>query len=99
MVGFTKSLAIELGAFGIRANAILPGMVDGPRIRRVVEAKAAARGVPFEEQERDMLSFVSLGSMVTHQQLADFMCFIASPLGRTISGQALSVDGDTRMLS
>src|SRR6185503_16851485 len=47
VVGFTKSLAIELGAEGIRVNAILPGIVERDRIRRVFEAKAKARGITF----------------------------------------------------
>ena len=50
VVGFTKSLSMELGEFGIRVNAILPGIVEGDRIRRVFEAKAQERGVAPEEQ-------------------------------------------------
>ena len=52
VVCFTKSLAIELGPDGIRANAILPGAVDGPRIRAVIEAKARSLGKPVSEVAR-----------------------------------------------
>jgi NAD(P)-dependent dehydrogenase (short-subunit alcohol dehydrogenase family) len=49
--------------------------------------------------ERLAFSFTSIKDYVTPQQLADQILFLASPRGRTISGQAISVDGDTRMLS
>ena len=98
VVGFTKSLSIELGEFGIRVNAILPGMVEGDRIRRVIEGKAQATGRSFAEVEKAALANVSLHSMVTARQLADQILFLCSPRGRTISGQAISVCGDTLQL-
>jgi NAD(P)-dependent dehydrogenase (short-subunit alcohol dehydrogenase family) len=98
VIGFTKSLAIELGEFGIRVNAILPGLVAGDRIRRVLESKAQRFGESFEEIERRAFSYTSIKDYILPQQLADQMIFIASPRGRTISGQAISVDGDSRML-
>ncbi len=98
VIGFTKTIAIELGEFGIRANALLPGLVAGDRIRRVIEAKAQQRGVAFKEQETHMMQFASLKEYVTPQQLADMVVFTASPRGRTISGQSLSVCADTNML-
>jgi NAD(P)-dependent dehydrogenase (short-subunit alcohol dehydrogenase family) len=99
VIGFTKSLAIELGEAGIRVNAILPGLVAGDRQRRVLEAKAQQRGLSFAEVERAAFSYVSIKDYVTAQQLADQILFICSPRGRTISGQAIAVDGDTRMLA
>ena len=99
VIGLTKSLAIELGEAGIRVNAILPGLVAGDRQRRVLEAKAQQRGVSFAEMERVAFSFTSIKEYVTPEQIADQILFLASPRGRTISGQAIAVDGDTRMLS
>jgi NAD(P)-dependent dehydrogenase (short-subunit alcohol dehydrogenase family) len=98
VIGFTKSIAIELGPFGIRANALLPGLVAGDRIRRVIEAKAQQLGRSFEEQERFMFQLTSIKEYVTPQQLADVVLFTASPRAKTISGQAISVCGDTTML-
>jgi NAD(P)-dependent dehydrogenase (short-subunit alcohol dehydrogenase family) len=98
VIGFTKSIAMELGEFGIRVNALLPGMVAGDRIRRVIEAKAQERGMAFAEMERLVLEDVSLRDYVTPQQLADMVVFTASPRGRTVSGQAISVCGDTNRL-
>ena len=99
VVGFTKSLAMELGSHGIRVNAILPGLVEGERNRRVFKAKAKARGITFAEMRAEALSLVSMRTTVTPQQLADAILFICSPRGRTISGQAISVCGDTQMLN
>ena len=98
VVGFTKSLAVELGPFGIRCNAILPGLVAGDRIQRVFEGKARARNVSAKEIEASALAMNSLRTFVTARQLADQMLFLASERGRTISGQALSIDGDTQSL-
>ncbi len=99
VIGFSKSLALELGPSGIRVNSLLPGIVAGDRQRRVLEAKAAARGIGFDEIERQAFSYTSIKTYVTAQQLADFAVFTASPRAATISGQALSVCGDTNMLS
>ncbi len=99
VIGFTKSLAIELGEDGIRVNAILPGIVEGDRIRRVFESKAQARGVSFKDIEDQALSSVSLRTMVAPAQIADQIVFLCSERGRTISGQAISVCGDTRDLA
>ena len=98
VIGFTKSIAMELGAFGIRVNALLPGLVAGDRIRRVIEAKAQQAGVSFKEQEGAMFRSVSIKEYVTPQQLADMVVYTASPRAKTISGQAISVCGDTNML-
>ena len=99
VIGFTKSLAIELGSARIRVNAILPGIVEGERIRRVFEAKAKVRGITFDQMQTEALSFVSMRTTVTPQQLADAILFICSVRGRTISGQAISICGDTQMLN
>jgi NAD(P)-dependent dehydrogenase (short-subunit alcohol dehydrogenase family) len=98
VVGFTKSLAAELGPEGIRVNAIQPGIVEGARIDRVFENKARARGVSVEAMRQEALSVVSMRTTVTPQQIADAIVFICSTRGRTISGQAISVCGDTQML-
>ena len=99
VIGFTKSAAIELGPDGIRVNALLPGLVAGDRQRRVLEAKSQARSISYKEMEALAFSYTSLKEFVTAGQLADLVVFVASSRGRTISGQALSVAGDTNMLS
>jgi len=98
VVGFTKSLSMELGSSGIRVNAILPGSVDGPRIRSVFENKAKARGLSVEEVTASALAATSLGKLIPPQHIANMAVYLASPLGATISGQAISVCGDVQTL-
>ena len=93
VVGFTRTLAIELGPDQIRVNAILPGPVDGPRIRSVIRNKAAARGVGENEETETMLASVALRSFVSQQDIANMALYLCSPFGATITGQAISVDG------
>lgn len=93
-----SSLAMELGSYGIRVNALLPGIVASERQKRVLDAKANARGISFDEMERLAFSYTSIKEYVTPEDLADLVLFVASPRGKMISGQALSVCGDTGML-
>jgi NAD(P)-dependent dehydrogenase (short-subunit alcohol dehydrogenase family) len=99
VIGFTKSLAMELGEFGIRANAVLPGIVAGERQDRVLAAKAQARGASVDEQTRQTLAQASLKEMIRPEQLADMIAYLASPRARTVSGQAVAVDGDLQSLA
>jgi NAD(P)-dependent dehydrogenase (short-subunit alcohol dehydrogenase family) len=94
VVGFTKSLAIEAGADGIRVNCIQPGNVEGERIDRVIEAKAKAFGVSLEQQRQTLLDTTSLRTFVNAQDIANMALFLATDAGKHISGQALSVCGD-----
>jgi NAD(P)-dependent dehydrogenase (short-subunit alcohol dehydrogenase family) len=98
VIGLSKSLAIELGAFGIRVNAICPGSVAGPRIDRVFAHKAAARGVAPEVVRDEALARTSLRRLVSADDIANAIVFLASPRGVNISGQALPVDADTHAL-
>ncbi|NMJ44050.1 SDR family oxidoreductase [Roseomonas sp. JC162] len=98
VVGFTKSLSIELGPDRIRVNAILPGLVAGDRIRRVIEAKAQAQGVAFKEKEGELLKDVSMRTYVTQHDITNMALYLCSPFGATISGQALAIDGDLQRL-
>jgi len=98
VIGFTKSLSIELGPDNIRVNAILPGLVAGDRQRRVLEAKAQQRGISYAEMERIAFSSTSIKDYVTPEQIADQIVFMCSARGKTISGQAISICGDTQML-
>jgi NAD(P)-dependent dehydrogenase (short-subunit alcohol dehydrogenase family) len=94
VIGFTKSLSIELGPDGVRVNAILPGPVDGPRIRAVIKAKAAAGGISENEMTERTVATTSLKCFVTQQDIANMALYLASPFGATISGQAISIDAD-----
>lgn len=98
VVGFTKTLAIELGPDGIRVNAILPGLVDGPRIRSVIKAKADAAGIGENAQTERAVATTSLRCFVSQHDIANMALYLCSPFGATISGQAMSVDADLQVL-
>jgi NAD(P)-dependent dehydrogenase (short-subunit alcohol dehydrogenase family) len=98
VVGFTKSLAVEAGPDKVRVNAILPGIVEGERIERVIAAKAKAHGVSHEDFRAKFLETTSLRSTVTAQDIANMALFVSTAPGSRITGQALAVDGDVRYL-
>lgn len=98
VVGLTKSLAIELGPHGIRVNAILPGAVDGPRIRAVIAAKAKALNVPEDELAIRHEQQAVLGRLVSARDIANMALFAASDAALNITGQELVVDGHTQAL-
>lgn len=98
VVGFTKSLALELGSFGVRVNAILPGAVDGPRIRAVIAAKSKTLNVDEQELTRRHEQQAALGRMVTTRDVANMALFAASDAACNITGQELVVDGHTQAL-
>jgi NAD(P)-dependent dehydrogenase (short-subunit alcohol dehydrogenase family) len=98
VIGFTKSLSIELGPFGIRVNAICPGAVAGPRIEAVFKAKARQRGIAADVVRAETLAHTSLRRLVSADDIAHMIVFLASPLGANVSGQALGVDADQTSL-
>lgn len=99
IIGMTKTLAMELGPYGIRVNAICPGAVEGPRMERVLENEAAAHGESVETMRAAYVKGVSMKTWVTAEDIANSIQFLASPAGNKISGQVLSVDGHTETLA
>jgi NAD(P)-dependent dehydrogenase (short-subunit alcohol dehydrogenase family) len=98
VVGFSKTLAMELGDAKIRVNAICPGLVEGPRIEGVIRARAEARGEELAVTREKYLNQNSMHTFVTAQNIADLILFLCSPAGRKITGQALALDGGTETL-
>lgn len=94
IVGIAKALAIELGPDNIRVNAVLPGIVEGPRMDGVISARAKLEGVDEEAMREEYLNSISLHRMVTADDVALMCLFLCSPAGRNVSGQAISVDGN-----
>ncbi|MFM0395311.1 SDR family oxidoreductase [Paraburkholderia phytofirmans] len=98
IVGMVKSLAVELGPNNVRVNAILPGVVEGERMDRVISARAESLGIGFDQMKGEYLQKISLRRMVTVHDVAAMALFLASPAGQNISGQAISVDGNVEYL-
>jgi len=98
LIGFTKTLAMELGPFGIRVNAVCPGSVRGPRIEGVYAAKAAARGVSVEEIREAFRQKSSLRTLIDADDIAETVLFLCSDGGARIAGQVLAIDGHTETM-
>ena len=98
VIGFTQSLAKELGPSNIRVNAILPGIVAGPRIERVIAARAQQEQVDYATMEKTYLDRVSLRRMVTAEDVAGSVLWLVSAAGANISGQSIGVDGNVESL-
>lgn len=95
VIGLMKTVAMELGPYGIRANAICPGSVTGPRIDRVIEAEAAQKGTTPDAIRKGYASGTALKRLSDPEDVAGLALFLASDGARMISGQALSLDGFT----
>jgi NAD(P)-dependent dehydrogenase (short-subunit alcohol dehydrogenase family) len=99
IIGFTKTIAMELGPEGIRVNAICPGSVSGERIDSVIQREADLRGLKFEDIKASYERQVSLRTFVDAEDVTNTILFLCSEYGAKISGQALGVDGHTETLT
>lgn len=95
VIGFTKTIATELGPHGIRCNAICPGAVSGARMDRVLASEAQARGVSPDDVYADYASGSSLRRFAEPQEIAHLCLYLSSDAARFVSGQAIAVDGNT----
>ncbi len=94
VIGFTKTLAMELGQWGIRANAIAPGAVAGDRIKRVFAGRAQISGRSLEDVEAEAMAAQSIKAFVDPKDIAQLAVFLASDAAKAISGQVLPIDND-----
>ena len=99
VIGLTKTLAMELGPWGVRVNAICPGSVEGERIERVIARDAENRDISADKVREMYHRQTSLRRFVTADEVANMAVFLASDLCGAISGQAMSVDGHTETLA
>ena len=94
VLGLTHTVAREYGPFGIRCNAILPGLIDNERGRGIVANQAKERGITPEEREAEFLEFISLKCWIDPSEVGDLAVFLASHSGRHITGQEIGMDGN-----
>ena len=91
--GITRTVALELGPHNINVNAVCPGIVDGPRMRKLCEEKARVRGWSVDEVYDEYVREMALKRVTTAQDVADAVLFMASDESRQITGQHIAVDG------
>ena len=94
VLGLTHNLARELGEFNIRCNTILPGLIDNPRGRLLVEKLATKKAISVEDAEQEYLRYISLRTWIQPSEIADTAWFLTSPAARQITAQEISVDGN-----
>ncbi|MFN3145542.1 MAG: SDR family oxidoreductase [Paracoccaceae bacterium] len=95
VIGLMKTLAMELGPFGIRANAICPGAVEGPRMEGVLQREAEAKGMTRDAVYHGYASGTSMRTWVTAEDVAAMAVFLGGPGAARVSGQVIAVDGHT----
>ena len=95
VVGITKTMAMELGKFNIRVNAICPGTIKGDRMRRVIRDKAKFLKVSKKSVEKEFVSMTSLNNWIYEEDIGKMSCFLISDDAARISGQIIAVDGNT----
>jgi NAD(P)-dependent dehydrogenase (short-subunit alcohol dehydrogenase family) len=99
LVGFMKTLALELGDWGINVNSIHPGAVNGPRIETVLQGRADANGTTLEQERESALANQSIKRFVEADEIGQLAVFLASPAAKSISGQLMPIDGDSKAAS
>lgn len=92
-VGLTKSLALELGADGIRFNSILPGWTKTERVTEIMQQRADLNGSSVEEEIEKITGASPLGRMATPDEFGRAAAFLLSPAASYITGVMLTVDG------
>ena len=99
IIGLMKTLAMELGPFGIRANAICPGAVEGDRMDRIIAKEAEAREMSEDDLRKGYADLVSLKTFVSAEDIANMALFLASPMAKNVTGMAMAVDGHTEKVT
>lgn len=97
LVGLTRTLALETGAYGVRVNLISPGFVEGPRIDWVIDRQAEARGVASEEVREDFTAQSPLGRLTSPEDVAAVVVFLASDAAAAITGADINVNSGVVM--
>jgi NAD(P)-dependent dehydrogenase (short-subunit alcohol dehydrogenase family) len=96
VVAMTKNLADELGPRGVNVTVVHPGMTRTERTPEAMAAMAKSRGVTIEELERALESGVSIGRLVTAEEIGSVVAFLASPKSVALNGDAIVASGGAR---
>ena len=94
IVGVTKTLAMELGKFKIRVNAICPGTIKGDRMIRVVKDKSKFLKISKKQIEKEFISMASMNCWIYEEDIGKMCSFLISDEAMRISGQVIGVDGN-----
>ena len=95
---FTKSVAREVGPYGIRCNCLVPGGIDTELLQNYHRRIAGERGHSYEEERADAVKAVPLRTISTPEDVANLALFLASDESRTITGQSINCDAGAYMV-
>ena len=98
VIGVTKTLAMELGKFKIRVNAICPGTIKGDRMVRVIRDKAKFLKTSRNKIEKEFVSMASMNCWIYEEDIGNACAFLISKEAERISGQTISIDGNATRL-
>ena len=93
VASWSKTLSLELAAFGITVNNVLPGTTMTARLDYVMRNTAAKSGKTFEEVKAEMIAQIPLGRISTPEEVGSVVAFLASPAAGYINGTNIPVDG------
>jgi NAD(P)-dependent dehydrogenase (short-subunit alcohol dehydrogenase family) len=96
VAAMTKNLADELGPYGINVTVVHPGLTRTEKTAGMLAARASAQGVSEQEAEAQLIAGISVGRMITAQEIGDVIAFLASPRSVSITGDAVAVGGGAR---
>lgn len=91
--GLTRTVALDVGEYGINVNVVCPGIVHTPRMDRLCEEKARVRGWTFEQVYDEYIQDMALRRVTEPEDIANAVLFLASDDSRNITGQEITVDG------
>lgn len=98
VIAFTTALAMELAPNNIRVNAICPGSVKGDRMKRVINSKAKLLKITPNKIQKEFELMTSIRSFVTKEDIASMVVYLLSDHSKNISGQSISIDGNTERM-
>ena len=91
--GFTRTVALDVGEYGITVNNVVPGIVQTPRMEKLCHEKASKRGWTYEQVYEEYVEDMVLKRVTTPEDIANAVLFVASDDGRNITGQDIIIDG------
>ena len=91
--GLTRTVALDVGEYGINVNTVCPGIVETPRMEKLCREKARARGWTYEQVYDEYVEDMALKRVTTPEDVANAVLFLACDTGRNITGQDIIVDG------
>jgi 3-oxoacyl-[acyl-carrier protein] reductase len=95
---FTKSVAREVGPYGIRCNCLVPGGIDTELLQNYHRRIAGEKGWSYEEERAEAVKAVPLRTISTPEDVANLALFLASDESRTITGQSINCDAGAYMV-